>query len=96
MTNKDVVGPLKVNDRVVTDNAEISDILNTYFSSIFTRENLGVIPNCPDVSRGNSVSYSVITPAKVLKAINSLKPTMSCGPSGYTNKFLKDFTTKHC
>ena len=36
--SKSNVGPLKVNGKVITEDSEITETLNTFFSSVFTRE----------------------------------------------------------
>ena len=37
-SNRVSVGPLKVGDRLVTDDTQMADILNNYFCSVFTHE----------------------------------------------------------
>ena len=50
MKTKDVVGPLKTKEgQYVTDNAEMSNILNEFFGSVFTDEN--ILEQLPEVKR---------------------------------------------
>ena len=71
-------------------------VFNDYFCSVFTREDMSSIPQCQDASIGGIIQFSSITPNRVSKCIKSIKPTTSRGPSGYTNKFLKDFSGALC
>ena len=69
---KERVGPLKGNDRseeVIVDDEEAAEVLNKYFSSVFTLEDLGNIPEpkqtCLD--SGNGLAQIIFT--KDLKVV---------------------------
>ena len=88
---RDPVGPLKVGGKTIKSDLEMSSILNEYFTSVFTREDLTSVPECLPLNRGSYIHTTYITPNRVEKAIRTLKPTTSCGPSDYTNKFLIEY-----
>ena len=93
---KESVGPLKVNGTTVRDDMEMCSVFNEYFCSVFTREDLNNIPECPNQNNGGSIHSATFTPKRVLECIKSIKPTTSRGPSGYTNKFLRDYCEALC
>ena len=74
----------------------MSQVLNDYFCSVYTREDTTNVPNCQPTNNGQTIDNSYISPEVVEKAIQSLKPSTSAGPSGYSNKFLKDYCREIC
>ena len=47
--NKVTIGPLKDGEQNVTDSEEMANLLNKWYCSVFTEENLAIIPN-PEMS----------------------------------------------
>ena len=67
--------------RLVTDDKQRADILNSFFSSVGSQDD-GYLPDMkPRV--GNGVNFNhVYFSSAVLRAINKLKPNMAAGPDG--------------
>ena len=68
---------------------EKANLLNSYSSSVFTRENLSNIPNFEvneDIPLLNHIS---ISPSMVWREINKLKSEKSAGPDGWPMQVLK-------
>lgn len=82
------VGPLKVNNKLVSENAEMAEALNEFFSSVFTKESQGPLPNCPKLPSGSTMSDMWIDSEMVKKKILKLKPGSAPGPDGITPRFL--------
>ena len=47
------MGPLKDGERVVTEDKEMADMLNSYFCSVFTQENLTDMKEPEQLYRGD-------------------------------------------
>merc|ERR1712030_23581 len=52
-SNRVSVGPLKEGDELVTDNKKMAEILNNWYCSMFTRENLQQLPEAEQIFTGN-------------------------------------------
>ena len=85
------VGPLKVGNELITSNADMANVLNNAFSSVFTNENPSNIPVCDRVNDYISVSDIYIEPMSVYKKITKLKLSASSGPDGISSKFLSEY-----
>ena len=49
-----MVGPLKdIDGKAISDDRETAEVLNDCFSSVFTLEDLNMIPNATQISLGN-------------------------------------------
>ena len=83
------IGPLKSKDgKVIADEREMADELNTFFAAVFTEENLNNIPvKAPETDK--SFCDSKITEAKIIEKIKNLKENSAAGPDGVGPKFLK-------
>jgi len=91
--DRPIIGPLK-DDRgyIVTDDGQMADILNNFFSSVFTKEN----KDMPEVTmrfnggEERSLRNITITPDMVKLKISKLKQDKApAGDDGITPKFLK-------
>ena len=49
--NKDRIGPLKKDDEMIENSEDMSKALNNYFLSVFTHENLTLLPGADQVFR---------------------------------------------
>ena len=58
-SNRQSVGPLKDNEAIVTDDQKQAEILNTFFTSVFTKEDLVNLPLLEPVYRGSDPLDSV-------------------------------------
>ncbi len=83
------VGPLL--DRAknkVTDNKGMADLLNQYFSSVFTPDAGGPVPDAaPTVAP--DIGDLRVTTAMVEKAIEKLRPSSAAGPDGIGPQLLQ-------
>ena len=84
------IGPLKSKDgKVIADQREMADELNTFFAAVFTEENLNNIPvKAPETDK--SFCDSKITEAKIIEKIKNLKENSAAGPDGVGPKILKN------
>ena len=87
--SKTSVGPLKDNGILVADNLKMTEILNSFFCSVFTNENL---TNIPDINYMTDARICDVnfTAEKVRKKIRALKPFSAPGPDNITTSILKD------
>ena len=90
---KDIIGPLKDDiGNIVTNDGQMADILNNFFSSVFTKEN----EDMPEVTmRFNggderSLRDIIIAPDMVKLKISKLKQDKAPGDDWITPKYLKE------
>ena len=89
IANRVTVGPLKVDGKVVTDHQVMSDMLNNFFCSVFTEENLEDMPQVQQQYSGDDPLVDVIiTQDKVRKKLSRLKPSSAPGPDKVWAKVL--------
>ena len=93
-SNKESVGPLKSDTGdVVTDDATMAGMLNSFFSSVFTDEDLESLPKPETLYHGDSPLLDVdITPEKVSKKINAMRSNAAPGPDKLCPRLLKSVT----
>ena len=91
---REKIGPIRSDSGELTDNdGEMSNNLNKYFSTVFTTENLNMIPEAPTLFRDseeNKLSEIVVTSNDVSKQIDKLKPNKSPGPDEIFARVLKE------
>ena len=85
------VGPLKVNGEVIGGNKEMAGILNEFFTSVFTSEPFGPVPEAKILPSGSVISEISFSSQKVRKKLLALKPDSAPGPDKVTTRFLRDF-----
>ena len=91
------VGPLKEGDKLVTDNKEIAEMLNSWYCSVFTRENLQQMPEAEQLFTGESPLISVkFTPSIVLEKLKELKPNAAPGPDGIWTRVIHSMADVIC
>ena len=72
---------LQQRDGSFTDNdSDVANVLNAYFCSVFTREDLNTIPTLPVRNYNSTLSDIQITPDDVLLQLQRLQPHKSVGP----------------
>ena len=85
--NRNSIGPLKIDDKLVVDPKEQADALNNYFSSVFTRCN--VAPPSKESLAGIEILENVeITEECIKDEIVRLKKVAAPGPDNITNRIL--------
>ena len=75
---------------LASDDEEKAVLLNNFFSSVFTRENLSNIPTFPDRDFASTLTTINFDTAKILKVLQSLDQSKSPGPDGIHIKVLKE------
>ena len=69
---------------------EKAETFNNYFCTMFTDENLSILPTvCEEDYTGNRLDSFSIVPETVLKKLQDLNPGKSPGPDGWHPVFLK-------
>ena len=86
---REQVANLKQVDGTITDDpSEKANILNSFFSSVFTKEDTENIPELSERYTNESLDTVKIEQTDTLKAIRKLKQSKSPGPDGIHNKIL--------
>ena len=88
---KSLLDQLKINGVLVHDDKAICEELNSFFGSVFTREEVNHLPEFDEVHNEQTIDTVQISPEMIIKEISKLPPSTSCGPGGYTNRFLKEY-----
>ena len=83
------VGPLKVNNTLVSDNKGMAEVLNNYFTSVFSKEDPNNVPTpdrLPSASVLSDMNFSI---AQVKNKLDKLKHNSAPGPDNITARFLR-------
>ena len=89
-SNRQSVGPLKEDDEVITDDEKQAEILNLFFTSVFTKEDLDNLPQLNPVYTGNSPLNSVLfSPDLVKEKIEKLRASAAPGPDKICPRVLQ-------
>ena len=89
---KNVIFDLKVDQQKIYSDEGKANILNQFFSSVFTEEDLNSIPAIEERPVGSKLTSFEIQ-EEVLKRVIALNPNKSCGPDGFHPRLLKDLAT---
>ena len=88
--NRQSVGPLKNGDEIVTDDKKQAEILNQFFTSVFTREDLERIPTMDPIYTGESPLQSAqMTEEQIKEKIGKLRSNAAPGPDGISPRLLQ-------
>ena len=83
------IGPLKDSDgRLVTDEKEMSEKLNKFFASVFSRENTSNIPT-RDLETNAKLENVIFTESTIRKQITKLKSNSAPGPDKISAHLLQ-------
>ena len=89
---QDKVGPLEGSDgNIITEGFLMADNLNEYFSSVFTREDISILPVLEITFEGREFDYLgqlIVTPTMVAMKIRDMKDNKSPGVDGIPPKLL--------
>ena len=86
------MGPLiNGNNKTIVGDGEMAKVLNEYFTSVFTREPEGPVPNPGTEEAESLLEDIVITEVDILKKIKDLRRGAAAGPDGIGPAFLQDF-----
>ena len=80
--SRPTVGPLKnKNGEMQTEDKPMADLLNNFFSSVFTKEDMTNFPNAEQIFTGEDPLASVhICPEKVKEKLAKIRPNSAPGP----------------
>ena len=91
---RDNVGPLENNrGNIISDGFQMAEVLNEYFSSVFTTEDISSLPVPFTKFEGNKSEHLVqlfVTPEMIAKKIKKMKDNKSPGVDGIPPKLLKE------
>ena len=91
---RDKVGPLENNsENIISDWFQMAEVLNEYFSSVFTTEDISSLPVPFTKFEGNKSEHLVqffVTPEIIAKKTKKLKDNKSPGVDGIPPKLLKE------
>ena len=88
--SKERVGPLVVDGRPVTESKKIAGVLNSFFTSVFTKEPPGPLP-APSYLNCDAINNIVISESQVRKKLLALRPGSAPGPDGISPRFLSTY-----
>ena len=84
------VGPLKDQEgRTVSGSKEMAELLNSFFVSVFTREDTRDIPMLRTERLGNVLTTAKITTEKVRRKVQRLRPGSAAGPDSVGPQLLQ-------
>ena len=84
----DLIDPSTGNKTQCTE--EQVDVLNTFFSSVFTDENLAEIPSVEPRINTRTLENIEITEDKVNKRLKNINPNKATGPDNLPGRVLKE------
>ena len=95
---RDKVGPLENNrGNIISDGFQMTEVLNEYFSSVFTTEDISSLPVPFTKFEGNTSEHLgqlFITPEMIAKKIKKMKDNKSPGVDGIHQNCLKKLLSK--
>ena len=91
---RDKVGPLENNrGNIISEGFQIAEVLNEYFRSVFTTEDIGSLPVPFTKFEGNKSEHLgqlFVTPVMIANKIKKMKDNKSPGVDGLPPKLLKE------
>ena len=91
---RDKVGPLENNrGNIISDGFQMTEVLNEYFSSVFTTEDISSLPVPFTKFEGNKSEHLgqlFVTPEMIANKIKKMKDNKSHGDDGIPPKLLKE------
>ena len=92
LSNKTTIGPLKEEGETITDCSKMATILNTFFSSVFSRGD-GALPELEKLPVEGDLEHIEIMKEDISKKIDQMKPGKAPGPDNITVTILKRLKT---
>ena len=93
-TIKDKIGPIKdVNNKLVGDNKNMAEILNTFFQSVFIREDISSLPSINSMStrlENETLKIDEINENDVVRYLINLDPNKSTGADLVSSRLLRE------
>ena len=91
---RDKVGPLENNSgNIISDGFQMAEVLNEYFSSVFTTEDISLLPVPFTIFEGNKSEHLgqlFVTPEIIEKNIKKMKDNELTGVDGIPPKLLQE------
>ena len=88
-SNRTKVGPLDDGETVTSDSSKMANILNDFFSSVFTQEDVTTIPSPNIIFNDKILSHFSVTFHQVEKKLKALNAGSAPGHDKLTAKLLK-------
>ena len=83
------IGPLKSKGKMFEGDMDMAEILNDYFATVFTREDINNVPLANVGSQTEILEDINITMERVLKSIKGMKPNKAAGVDELVSSFVK-------
>ena len=84
------ISELETNDGLAISDQEKSEALNTFFTSVFTKEDLTEIPTCVTHQVNPALKNVTLNREELLKKLSKLNPAKSQGPDGLHPRVLRE------
>ena len=88
-SNRQSVGPLSDDGTLLTDDEKQAEVLNAYFTSVFTKEDLNDLPSMDPMYDGESLQTTPFSAEKVKEKIENLRSSAAPGPDGICPRVLQ-------
>ena len=89
-TSSQAVSSIVKNTKEITDSEEIANELNSYFSSVYTIEDIENWPSVQPQSSHTELTVVDVTEEKVMKKLENLNVSKAPGPDGISPRLLKE------
>jgi len=77
--------------KILSEPKDMARELNKFFGSVFTQEDLAVIPEAEEEEVQQNMPSITVSQQDVLKKIRALRKDAAAGPDGLTPRVLKEF-----
>ena len=85
------IGPLKWKDKLVESALDMAKVLNEYFVTVFTKEDLSNMPIMEEEEDEKEILMGIeITEEGITKAVKKMKPNKAAGVDGFGSTFVKE------
>ena len=94
LKTKSGISPLNSNGKTVVSDQDKANVLNSFFSSVFTQENLNSLPDIQENSKSMGISLSeiIVTPEAVKRKLRVLDSNKAQGPDQIPARILKELS----